>query len=871
MCSSANFDFHQLFHVSPTPAVLLTPELEIVDANDAFLCLSECTLDELVGTYIFDTFPEPETGETTDASSLHKSFQRVLATREPDTIALQRYPIRRCVIHAIEERFWTSVNTPLFDAVGNLTGICHTTTDVTMLETLNDAADPAAACQRKLEAGHHVECNLFMHAKIVQETNRALEAERARLLHLFDQSPGFVAFMTGPDHVFELCNQAFYTHIGHRDLIGKPAREALPEFADQGYFEILDEVYRTGRPFVGKSLHAWVRQHPEEPLQELYVDLVFQPITDAHGKVTGIVSEGHDITEQKQMETKLRESDERWKFILEGSDDGLWDWDLVSRNVVISDRLREILGYDKNEWLLDQEEYLSRVHPDDRAVVEGCFANIFAGTSGVISSEYRILLKEGMCRWIHCRGKVVSRDANGAPLRVCGTITDISEKKRSEQRIWHQANFDTLTGLPNRSLFREKLEHEVKLAQRTGTPIALFFIDLDRFKEVNDLMGHDMGDILLTHAAQRIANSVRESDTVARLGGDEFTVILPGYGEPADVQVIAQKILDALARPFHLRGELVYISGSIGITLCPFDAEEPEDLLRNADQAMYVAKNSGRNQFSFFTHSMQDAAASRLRLIADLREALVRGQFRLFFQPIVELPGGRIVKAEALLRWFHPDHGLYLPDEFIPLAEETGLIHDIGKWVFTEAAFWSHRWSTQLGKPFQISVNKSPVQFFHSDADEPDHWSHYLAEHGFARNCLSIEITEGLLLNASTSVTERLEHYRKAGIQVALDDFGTGYSSMSYLKKLDIDYLKIDQSFVQDMPHDASSRTIAETMIVMAHRLGLKVVAEGIETEEEKQMLIAAGCDYGQGYLFSKALAPEEMERLLRKDIVISA
>jgi EAL domain-containing protein (putative c-di-GMP-specific phosphodiesterase class I) len=346
-------------------------------------------------------------------------------------------------------------------------------------------------------------------------------------------------------------------------------------------------------------------------------------------------------------------------------------------------------------------------------------------------------------------------------------------------------------------------------------------------------------------------------------------VILPGYGESSDVQQIAQKIIDALAKPFRLRGETIYISGSVGITLCPSDAMEPEDLLRNADQAMYVAKNAGRNQFSFFTHSMQHAAASRLRLIADLREALSRGQFHVFFQPIIDFSSNRIVKAEALLRWFHPDHGLYYPSQFIPLAEETGLIHDIGEWVFTQAAAWSQRWSRQLGEPFQISVNKSPVQFLHAAVDEAHHWSRYLADRGLSCSNLSIEITEGILLNASVDVAARLERYRNAGIQIALDDFGTGYSSMSYLKKLDIDYLKIDQGFVQDMPHDAGSRIIAETMIALAHKLGLKVIAEGIETDEQKTMLMAAGCDYGQGFLFSKALAPEEFEGLLRRETAV--
>jgi diguanylate cyclase (GGDEF)-like protein len=451
---------------------------------------------------------------------------------------------------------------------------------------------------------------------------------------------------------------------------------------------------------------------------------------------------------------------------------------------------------------------------------------------------------------------------------MTGMTSDISEKKQSDELIWHHANFDSLTALPNRRLFRDRLDQEVKRAHRSGLQIGLLFIDLDRFKEANDLLGHDVGDLLLKQAALRLSACVRESDTVARLGGDEFTIILTELDNPAYVEQLAQKALDTLAEPFRLGNEVVYLSASIGITLYPADAGGPEELIRNADQAMYAAKKAGRNQFSYFTRSMQEKAHIRLRLGGDLRNALGAGQLEVHYQPIVDLSTGQIAKAEALLRWHHPKLGLVDPAQFIPLAEESGLINEIGDWVFKQAASCSQRWSAQSNAPLQIGVNKSPLQFISHSREM--NWADYLKQLGLSGSSISVEITEGLLLNASADVAEQLLQYRDAGIQVTIDDFGTGYSSMAYLKKFDIDYLKIDQSFVRDMEADAGNRTIAESIIVMAHKLGMQVIAEGIETIAQKELLIAAGCDYGQGFLFSAAVPPQAFEQMLAESALVA-
>ena len=445
---------------------------------------------------------------------------------------------------------------------------------------------------------------------------------------------------------------------------------------------------------------------------------------------------------------------------------------------------------------------------------------------------------------------------------IVGIARDITERKAAEAKSWHNANFDLLTGLPNRRLFRDRLKQDVKYAQRTGLPIAVLFIDLDRFKEVNDLLGHDAGDSLLRQVAERINSCVRETDTVARLGGDEFTVVLTEVTQSKQVGIVAQKIINELARPFHILEDVVHISGSIGITRFPQDATIPEDLVRNADQAMYVAKSEGRNRVSFYTPTIRRDALARLKLIGDLRQALPKQQFTVYYQPIIDLSNGRIIKAEALLRWLHPQRGLVLPEEFIGLAEEIGFINEIGNWVFTEATARSQEWSALLGYPFQVSVNTSAVQFMH-----PAHgmnWGAYLRTLRLAKHSMSVEVTEGVLLNAPAVVAEKLSILQKAGIDLAIDHFGTGYSSMAYLKKFNVDYLKIDQSFVQDIADDASNRTIAETIIVMAHKLGLKVVGEGVETVEQRDWLRAVGCDFAQGYLFSEAISAEKFGKLLK-------
>ena len=450
----------------------------------------------------------------------------------------------------------------------------------------------------------------------------------------------------------------------------------------------------------------------------------------------------------------------------------------------------------------------------------------------------------------------------GLPFRRVALASDITEQKKALDTIWQQANFDPLTSLPNRRMFIDRLGQEIKRDDRTNTRLALMFIDLDRFKDVNDSLGHELGDNLLKMVAARLVECVREVDVVARLGGDEFTLMMGALDSISSIDRVATTILEKLAAPFHLKDTKIHISASIGIAIYPDDATETEDLLRCADQAMYESKRLGRNRYNYFKPSMQAASLRKAGIAGDLRRALLDNQFQVYYQPIVDLVNGDIKKAEALLRWQHPSRGLLSPNEFISIAEETGLIISIGEWVFREAAAQAAAWKTLKSGAIQISINKSPVQF-HEKNNSPTSWLNHLMSLDLKGDSVVVEITESMLLESDAFEKTKLLGFRDAGIQVALDDFGTGYSSLSYLKKFDIDYIKIDQSFISGLESGPSGSVLCEAIIVLAHKLGLKTIAEGIETEQQRVLLTEMGCDFGQGFLFSRPVPANEFVNLL--------
>ena len=575
-----------------------------------------------------------------------------------------------------------------------------------------------------------------------------------------------------------------------------------------------------------------------------------------------VYSSVRDITGRKLAEQAIQDSEARLHTIVETALDAVVIMDSSGIITGWNSQAVNIFGWASDE-VVGRLLYQTIIPPKQRESHVHRFGRFLeSGEGSLINSRIEIpaLHRDGHEFPIELS---LTQIRTGDKYEFSAFIRDITKKRQFEELIWKQANYDALTGLPNRRMFHDRLAQEIKKAHRAGRLMALLFIDMDRFKEINDTMGHRVGDLLLVEAAHRIGSCLRETDTVARLGGDEFTVFLSELDEASRVERIAENILKKLAEPFRLENEMAYLSASMGITLYPNDATEIEDLLKDADQAMYAAKSSGKNRLSYFTPLLQQAAIARLKLINDLRGALGAGQFMVYFQPIAELATGRVSKAEALIRWQHPERGVVSPIDFIPLAEETGLISEIGDWVFRESARWVRRWREVVHPDFQVSVNKSPVQF-HKAVEERSAWIAHLRDLGLPGECLVVEITEGLLLASDVSVTGALLAFRDAGIQVAIDDFGTGYSSLSYLKKFDMDYLKIDRSFTSHLSPGSSDLALSEAIIVMAHRLGFKVIAEGVETEQQRALLAAAGCDYAQGYLYSKPLPPEKFELLLQ-------
>jgi len=564
----------------------------------------------------------------------------------------------------------------------------------------------------------------------------------------------------------------------------------------------------------------------------------------------------------KRAQEALRESEERYALAAQGANDGLWDWNVLTNFVHYSPRWKAMLGCQEGEVGGTPEEWFDRIHDADRERVKQEIAAHQKGLTPHFESEHRMLHKDGSFRWMLSRGLAV-RDASGKTLRMAGSQTDITEGKVS----------DPLTGLPNRLLFIDRLGRVIKHAKRRKDHIfAVLFLDLDGFKMINDSVGHLIGDQLLLGVANRLEKCLRSTDTVARLGesftvarlgGDEFTVLLDDLKDPNDAKRAAERLMKALTAPFVLGGKEVFTSVSIGIALSNPAYEQPEDILRDADTAMYRAKSLGKARFEVFDADMRASVMARLQLETDLRRALERQEFRNFYQPIVSLASGKIAGFEALLRWEHPTRGLLGPEEFIAVAEETGLIRELGWWNLREACRQISDWKANpdADPDLIISVNLSVKQFL-----QPNLVSEIkglLRELAFPPESLKLEITESTVMGDPSAAVEMLLQIKALGIRLAIDDFGTGYSSLSYLHRFPLDTLKIDRSFISGMCEGGEGMEIARTIMPLANNLRLDVVAEGVETIEQVAFLRKLHCKFAQGFYFSKPLAAEEAGALL--------
>jgi diguanylate cyclase (GGDEF)-like protein/PAS domain S-box-containing protein len=570
-----------------------------------------------------------------------------------------------------------------------------------------------------------------------------------------------------------------------------------------------------------------------------------------------------EIEERRKMELALRESEERYALAARGANDGLWDWNLVGGEVYLSERWREMVGVVDRSLSLSPEEWFSRVHLSDLPQLKVDIAAQAAGSRSHFHSEHRLRHSEGFFIWVLCRGIVV-RDDEGRALRIAGSMTDITARKDLEERLRREAQFDSLTTLPNRSYATDLLRRAIARAKRNREQqFGVLFLDCDRFKVVNDSLGHHAGDSLLRLVAGRLNGCVRPGDVVARLGGDEFVVILEGVKDEAEAITVAERIQHSLAQPFYLDGRELFMSVSVGIAMSQPGVERPEDYLRDADLAMYRAKLRGRARHEVFRADMRAGAVLQMSLENDLRHSMDRGELRVMYQPIWSLASGRIVGFEALVRWDHPTHGAMQPADFIPIAEETGLILPLGEWVLRQAAQRLAHWNTKVvaDDPIWVSVNVAARQLTHPDLVEIV--KNAIAETGIEASRLKLEITESMIMADAVAAVGALEQLKTLGIHLLMDDFGTGHASLSYLHRLPISTIKIDRYFVGRIDSNSECLEIVRTILSLSRSLSMDVIAEGVENGAQREVLQSLGCEYVQGYLLSPPLDADAAERLL--------
>ena len=554
---------------------------------------------------------------------------------------------------------------------------------------------------------------------------------------------------------------------------------------------------------------------------------------------------------------------------------GDWTWRARDNRIVPSEQAWRILGRDAAQGSLHRDALFDCIHLEDRNRVRGAFNRAVSEGKG-FAIQHRVVHAGGSLRHVHQQVEVVERDADGRSLQMVGAMHDVTQRTDAEEQIRRLAYYDTLTGLPNRVLFFQQLQNALAYAERHGQKVAVMFIDLDNFKRVNDTLGHGAGDELLQIVSSRLVNSIRVLDSVsrvspldadapriARLGGDEFTVMVSEVNCADDAAIVARRLVESLAEPVVLQGTELYIGGSVGIALYPDDADDIETLLKNADTAMYRAKEAGKGNFHFYDPSMTARAMEKLNAEMLLRRAIERSELLLHYQPRVDLASNRIVGAEALVRWQHPERGLLMPDDFIGLAEECGLVIPIGEWVLASVGRQLAAWRDTGLPMLPVAINLAASHL--REPSLPAQVEQVLAHYGLPPASLEIEVTESVMLSDPEDSIRNALRLSQLGVRLALDDFGMGYSSLSYLKRLPVSYLKIDKSFVSELSTDASSAAIITAIIAMAHTLGLGVVAEGVEHEVQRSFLRERGCDDYQGYLFSRPVEPAAFEALLQE------
>ncbi|MBS4020530.1 MAG: EAL domain-containing protein [Dechloromonas sp.] len=682
----------------------------------------------------------------------------------------------------------------------------------------------------------------------ITERTRAEHAARRReheFRTLVENSPDTIArYDRKCRRLYGNASLARLAGVSVDSLIGKRPTENPLGASAFAYENALRTVIASGerREFE----HTW----PTTDGRMICSHLMLTPELSEDGQVASVLVVGRDITALKESELRLRQAEAMARL-------GHWQWEYSSKKITVSEEMCRIFGKTA-AWQPRIDQILGMIVDEDRESLLKVFNDACARKETELAlGGYRILIANQV---LHLHTHIrLEYDQDGKPRRLIGTTQDISELKSYESRLQEIAFHDALTGLPNRTLLGERLNHCLEKAERHRGTLGLMILDIDHFKEVNDTHGHDLGDILLHESAERLRRLVRDYDTVARLGGDEFAIVLPNIREAADLGSISRKILAALAKPFQLGNQEAFITASIGIAVFPSDGRSAADLFQYADSALYDAKGRGRAGFRFYSTELTAKSKERAMLETALRRAEAADELEVFYQPKIDLANGCLVGAEALIRWRHPSLGLVQPDKFIGIAEDTGLIVNIGSWVLKQACLAAKRWNGSGGRQLKIAVNLSSRQF--RDNDLVATVTSTLEASGCKPSWLEFEITESLLLDDNKEIGIALKAFREMGISIAIDDFGTGYSSLAYLKRFPINVLKIDRSFISDVMLDRDSTELVKGIITMAHSLRLELVAEGIETEEQECFLQAHGCHLGQGYRYGKPISGEAFER----------
>lgn len=683
----------------------------------------------------------------------------------------------------------------------------------------------------------------------LKQRSNELQRTQQRLSDIIEHSPSAIAIQDTRSH-FILANRQFKQlfDLGDTDISGKAINEILPESISEMELaqqrQVLDEGITTSHE---ETLP--LRDGPRTFISSRF------PLFGSNNRIYGMGCIFTDISERKSMEERLRLAQK----VIENTSEAVVITDPGGIIVEINNAYTQITGYEREEVIGLNPRFSQSGH-HDKQFYQAMWSQL--ADEGYWSGEIWDRRKDGEAfpKWLTINA--IYNDDDSVSHYV-GIFTDISEKKDTEKKLKNLAFYDPLTGLPNRVFFLERLNEALITSQRHRNRTALLFIDLDRFKDVNDTLGHNAGDELIIQASRRIRRCLRQSDTVARLGGDEFTVILTEISNEASIAYIAQQIIEQLCEPFMIYGTEVYIGASVGISVYPDDSDSSETLLKNADTAMYHAKDNGRGNFQFYRDEMNARMLRRVTLERNLRHALENDEFVLHYQPRYSLPEAKIIGMEALVRWNHPKEGLVPPSEFIPLAEETNLIIPLGEWVLHTACAQAKAWEHEGLGSYRMAVNLSSRQF--QQLDLIQQVRNALQHCHMDPTLLELEITESIVMKNPEEVASLLAAIRRLGVHISIDDFGTGYSSLAYLKKFPINALKIDRSFVNDLPDDNDDVAIVESIIGMTRSLGIEVVAEGVETPEQVEFLQSRGCKEVQGYYFSKPLPPKEMSELLRK------